>query len=162
VLPRRSVERDHDREPAGSARDRPRVPQQRGARDLPHDHDLRVPVHGQHARFVPGGERGDEQGMRARLRLVRARGRCAVWPDEETERWRRRMRMSRSQFVRTSAAMAIGFWAIDMIRPGIFGSYGALAHNTPTTAACDLEWVGHKGLETLKNLPGEFIFDVQS
>src|SRR3712207_9552511 len=36
------------------------------------------------------------------------------------------------------------------------------SHNTATTAACDLEWDGRKGLETLKNLPGEFIFDVQS
>lgn len=82
--------------------------------------------------------------------------------DEEGERWRRKLGMSRAQFVRTSAAMAIGFWAIDFIRPGIFGSYGALAHNTKTTAACDLEWAGHKGLETLANLPGEFVFDVQS
>jgi hypothetical protein len=82
--------------------------------------------------------------------------------NEESERWRRRMRMSRAQFVRTSAAMAIGFWAIDVIRPGIFGNYGALAHNTATTDACDLEWAGRKGLETLSNLPGEFIFDVQS
>jgi uncharacterized protein len=82
--------------------------------------------------------------------------------NEETERWRRRMGMSRAQFVRTSAALAIGFWAIDMIRPGIFGNYGALAHNTPTTDACDLEWAGRKGLETLSNLPGEFVFDVQS
>src|SRR5207244_13532278 len=70
--------------------------------------------------------------------------------------------MSRAEFVRTTAAMAIGFWAIDAIRPGLFGNYGALAHNTATTAACDLEWAGHKGLETLRNLPGEFIFDVQS
>ncbi|MFL5840500.1 MAG: amidohydrolase family protein [Thermoleophilaceae bacterium] len=82
--------------------------------------------------------------------------------NEETERWRRRMGMSRAQFVRTSAALAIGFWAIDVIRPGIFGNYGALAHNTATTDACDLEWAGRKGLETLSNLPGEFIFDVQS
>jgi len=81
---------------------------------------------------------------------------------EEGERLRRRLNMSRAQFLKTSAAMAVGFWAIDVIRPGIFGNYGALAHNTATTAACDLEWVGRKGLETLRNLPGEFIFDVQS
>src|SRR3712207_8150050 len=36
------------------------------------------------------------------------------------------------------------------------------SHNTATTAACDLEWDGRKGMETLRNLPGEFIFDVQS
>jgi predicted TIM-barrel fold metal-dependent hydrolase len=82
--------------------------------------------------------------------------------EEETERWRRKLGMSRAQFVRTAAAMAIGFWAIDRIRPGIFGSYDALAHDTATTDACDLEWAGRKGLETLNNLPGEFIFDVQS
>jgi hypothetical protein len=82
--------------------------------------------------------------------------------DEETERWRRRFNMSRGEFVRTAAAMTIGFWAIDMIRPGIFGNYDALAHNTKTTRACDLEWAGRKGLETLRNLPGEFVFDVQS
>ena len=82
--------------------------------------------------------------------------------DEETERWRRRFNMSRAEFVRTTAAMAIGFWAIDTIRPGLFGNYGAVAHNTKTTRACDLEWAGRKGLETLRNLPGEFIFDVQS
>ena len=81
---------------------------------------------------------------------------------EEGERLRRKFNMSRAEFLTTSAAMAVGFWAIDVIRPGIFGNYGALAHNTATTAACDLEWAGRKGLETLSNLPGEFIFDVQS
>src|SRR4051794_6429010 len=81
--------------------------------------------------------------------------------DAEVERWRRKFNMSRRQFVRTAAATVIGFWAIDMIQPGLFGNYG-FAHHTATTAACDLEWDGHKGLETLRNLPGEFIFDVQS
>lgn len=81
--------------------------------------------------------------------------------EEEGERLRRKLGMSRAEFVRTAAAMAVGFWAIDMVRPGIFGNYG-WAHNTATTAACDLEWAGAKGLETLRNLPGEFIFDVQS
>src|SRR4051812_30314750 len=81
--------------------------------------------------------------------------------EQETERLRRRFNMSRAEFVRTTAAMAIGFWAIDSIRPGLFGNYG-WAHNTATTAACDLEWDGKRGLETLRNLPGEFIFDVQS
>ena len=81
--------------------------------------------------------------------------------DQEVERWRRKFNMSRREFVRTAAATAIGFWAIDMVRPGLFGNYG-WAHNTATTAACDLEWDGRKGLATLRNLPGEFIFDVQS
>jgi uncharacterized protein len=81
--------------------------------------------------------------------------------DAETERLRRKFGMTRAQFVRTAAAMAIGFWAIDVVRPGLFGSYG-WAHNTATTNACDLEWDGKTGLQTLLNLPGEFIFDVQS
>ena len=54
------------------------------------------------------------QGQLAIMRLAEA----------ETERYRRRFRMSRAEFVRTAAAMAIGFWAIDAIRPGIFGNYG--------------------------------------
>jgi predicted TIM-barrel fold metal-dependent hydrolase len=81
--------------------------------------------------------------------------------NEESERQRRRLNMSRAEFVRTSGALAIGFWAIDAIRPGLFGNYG-WAHNTPTTRACDLEWANHKGLESVRNLPGEFVFDVQS
>ena len=81
--------------------------------------------------------------------------------NEETERMRRKFGMSRAEFVRTAAAISVGFWAIDKVRPGIFGNYG-WAHNTATTHACDLEWDGHKGLETLRNLPGEFVFDVQS
>jgi len=28
--------------------------------------------------------------------------------------------------------------------------------------ACDLEYAGGKGLETVSNLPGEFVFDIQS
>jgi uncharacterized protein len=83
--------------------------------------------------------------------------------DGEVERWRKKFNMSRREFVRTSAAMAIGFWAIDVVRPGIYGNYGgASAVSTGRPDACDLEWAGRKGLETVKNLPGEFIFDVQS
>ncbi|MGH2686727.1 MAG: hypothetical protein ACRDJP_14780, partial [Actinomycetota bacterium] len=81
--------------------------------------------------------------------------------DAETERWRRRFGLSRRDFVRTSAAIAIGFWAIDAIGGGRFGRF-AHGHNTATTDACDLEWAGRGGLETVANLPGEFIFDVQS
>ena len=81
--------------------------------------------------------------------------------DSETERWRRRFGMSRRDFVRTTAAMAIGFWAVDTIAGGRWGRY-VQAHNTTTTDACDLEWAGKDGLETLSNLPGEFVFDVQS
>ncbi|MGH2956394.1 MAG: amidohydrolase family protein [Solirubrobacterales bacterium] len=81
--------------------------------------------------------------------------------DRETERLRGKFNMSRRQFVRTAAATTIGFWAIDAVRMGRFGNYG-FAHNTATLDACDLEWAGRGGLETLRNLPGEFIFDVQS
>jgi predicted TIM-barrel fold metal-dependent hydrolase len=81
--------------------------------------------------------------------------------DREVERVRRKFNMSRKDFVRTSAAMAIGFWAIDAVMPGKWGTY-ASAHNTKTTDACDLEFAGAQGLETLDNLPGEFVFDIQS
>jgi predicted TIM-barrel fold metal-dependent hydrolase len=79
----------------------------------------------------------------------------------EAERWRIKFGMSRRRFVRTAAATAIGFWAIDAVRQGSWGNYG-WAHNTPTTDACDLEWDGKRGMDSLNNLPGEFIFDVQS
>jgi predicted TIM-barrel fold metal-dependent hydrolase len=80
---------------------------------------------------------------------------------EETERARRKFGMTRAQFVRTAAATAIGFWAIDWVRMGQFGSYG-FANARAAGDACDLEWAGARGLESLRNLPGEFIFDVQS
>jgi uncharacterized protein len=76
--------------------------------------------------------------------------------DREVERVRRKMGMSRREFVRTSAAMAICFWAVDQVQNA------ANAHNTATTAACDLEWAAGTGLYSLANMPGEFIFDVQS
>ena len=80
--------------------------------------------------------------------------------DDETEKMRRRFGMSRAQFVRTAAATAIGFWAIDFVRRGSYGNYG-WAQTRPFDA-CDLNFDGKRGLETLRNLPGEFIFDVQS
>src|SRR5437867_4196924 len=79
----------------------------------------------------------------------------------ETERWRRRLGMSRRDFVRTSAALAIGFWALDALSDRRFGSY-ARGQTLAKADACDLEWAGRQGLETVANLPGEFIFDVQS
>src|SRR4051794_25148098 len=82
--------------------------------------------------------------------------------DREVERWRRRFNMNRKEFVRTSAAMAIGFWALQAAMPGKYGTFTAEAHNTETTDACDLENATKGGLETLQNLPGEFIFDIQS
>jgi hypothetical protein len=89
---------------------------------------------------------------RAQLAIMRLANR-------ETERLRRKFGMSRREFVRTAAATAIGFWAIDMVQPGLFGNYG-FAQGSPD--ACDLEFDGRKGMQTLRNLPGEFIFDVQS
>jgi hypothetical protein len=94
---------------------------------------------------------------------TRAQKTIMALQDAEVERWRRKFNMSRREFVRTSAAMAIGFWAIDTVQPGLFGSYGgAKAVSTGRPDACDLEWAGRKGLETVKNLKGEFVFDVQS
>jgi uncharacterized protein len=81
--------------------------------------------------------------------------------NRETERWRRKLGMSRREFVRTAAATAIGFWAIDVVTPGMFGNYGWAAQ-AGNIDACDLEFDGRKGLATLRNLPGEFILDVQS
>jgi uncharacterized protein len=81
--------------------------------------------------------------------------------DAETERIRRRFGMTRAHFVRTAAATAIGFWAIDVVRRGSFGNYG-WAQGVAPFDVCDLRYDGRNGLETLSNLPGEFIFDVQS
>ena len=80
--------------------------------------------------------------------------------DREVERWRRKFNMSRRNFVRSSMAMAIGFWAIDAVMPGEWGNYASAS--SKTLDACDLEYAGGKGLETVANLPGEFIFDIQS
>jgi hypothetical protein len=77
--------------------------------------------------------------------------------DQETERVRRKMGMSRRDFVRTAAAYTIGLWAINQVSDTGFGRY-AIANNTKSNEACDLEWPGAQ----MNNLPGEFIFDVQS
>ncbi len=78
--------------------------------------------------------------------------------DEETERVRRRFAMSRREFVRSAAAFSIGVWAINQVTGTTWGGYNAYAHNTLTNKACDLEWKGAQ----LNNMPGEFVFDVQS
>src|SRR5690242_14589985 len=78
----------------------------------------------------------------------------------ECERMRRKFGLSRRAFVRTAAATAIGFWAIDAVRRGSWGNYGWAS--SATLDACDLEFDGKPGADTLLNLPGEFIFDVQS
>jgi hypothetical protein len=80
--------------------------------------------------------------------------------NEESERLRRKMGMSRRQFVRTAAAYTVGLWAINQV--GLRFGRDARADNTETIAACDLEWEGATGVATLGNMPGEFIFDIQS
>jgi len=82
----------------------------------------------------------------------------------EVERYRRRVGMSRRDFVRSAMAYSIGFWAINQISDTSGGHYSsAYAHNTDTTDACDLEWADETDpMTSLLNLPGEFIFDVQS
>jgi uncharacterized protein len=81
--------------------------------------------------------------------------------NRETERLRRKFGMTRAQFVRSAAGMAVGFWAIDAVMMGEYGNYG-FAASINKVDACDLEWDHKKGAESLKNRPGEFIFDVQS
>ena len=78
--------------------------------------------------------------------------------DAETEKARAKFNMSRRDFVRTAAAFSIGVWAINQITGTTWGGYNAYGHNTLTSAACDLEWPGAQ----LHNMPGEFVFDVQS
>src|SRR3954471_9577752 len=80
--------------------------------------------------------------------------------DREGERRRRKVGMSRRNFVRTSMAMSIGFWAIDAVMPGKWGNYASAS--SKSLAACDLEYAHGKGLDTVQNLPGEFVFDIQS
>jgi uncharacterized protein len=94
--------------------------------------------------FVPGPPTA---GQLAIMRLA----------DQETDRLRRRFHMSRRDFVRSSAAFVVGLWAIDQVAQGVWGQY-ASAYGTRTNKACDLEWPGAQ----LANLPGEFIFDIQS
>ena len=91
-------------------------------------------------------------------RLATARERTIMrLQDEEAEGIRRKLGLSRREFVRTAAAYAVGLWAIDQLSPGRFGRY-ARAADGRTPAACDLEFPGAQ----LDNLPGEFVFDVQS
>src|SRR3954467_11102066 len=49
---------------------------------------------------------------------------------------------------------------MDAVMPGKWGNYASAS--SKTLDACDLEYAGGKGLETVANLPGEFVFDVQS
>ena len=78
--------------------------------------------------------------------------------NRESERARRHMGMTRRQFVRTSAAYAIGLWAINQVAGTRFGRYNVYAWSK-TNQACD--YGDHPGVQMV-NPPGEFIFDVQS
>jgi hypothetical protein len=81
--------------------------------------------------------------------------------DEKTEEVRRRTGMSRRDFVRTGLAMAIGFWAVDAVAGGKYGRYalgGPLGKDPTAPDLCSMKYPNVQ----LANLPGEFIFDVQS
>jgi uncharacterized protein len=73
--------------------------------------------------------------------------------EAEGERIRRRLGMSRRDFVRSAAALAVGFWAVDQV----MGRGIANADHT-TGADCVLDYPNAQ----LNNLPGEFIFDIQT
>ena len=81
--------------------------------------------------------------------------------NEKTEEARRRIGMSRRDFVRTSAAMAIGWWAVDAVAGGKYGRYalgGPIGDDPTAVDMCSMKYPNAQ----LANLPGEFIFDVQS
>ena len=82
--------------------------------------------------------------------------------DAKGEEVRAALGMNRRDFVRSAAAYSVGFWAIGQVMPSRFGSYltreQRLADPYPRPDACELEYPEAQ----LNNLPGEFIFDVQS
>ena len=78
--------------------------------------------------------------------------------DAEADRLSRHLGMSRREFVRSAAGFAAGLYAINTVMKPTMGAYAAEPWNGPGTEACNLEWPGAQ----LSNLPGEFIFDVQS
>ena len=98
--------------------------------------------------FIPP-EPTEEQ--RQIMRLARA----------ESDRLARKFGMSRRSFLRTSAAYAVGFWAINQIRGTRFGSY-AIGDPLIGEPACDGATDSHGHPYQLNNLPGEFIFDIQT
>jgi hypothetical protein len=86
--------------------------------------------------------------QRAIMQLARA----------ESDRWAQKMGVSRRHFLRTGMGMAVGFWAINQVRGGKFGHY-ALAMGDP--ACKDIEDTDGSPFQ-LDNLPGEWIFDIQT
>ena len=79
----------------------------------------------------------------------------------ESDRLARKFGMSRRSFLRTAAAYTVGFWAINQIRGGKFGSF-ALGDTTFGDPACDGITAPDGRPFQLNNLPGEFIFDIQT
>jgi hypothetical protein len=73
--------------------------------------------------------------------------------EQEGERIRRKLGMSRRDFVRSAAAMAVGFWAVEQIMGG-----GSARADHTNGAECALDNPNAQ----LNNLPGEFIFDIQT
>ena len=81
--------------------------------------------------------------------------------DEVTETARRKVGMSRRDFVRTAAAMAIGVWSIDKVTGGTWGNYaiaGPLGDDPTAADMCSMNYPNAQ----LANLAGEFILDLQS
>ncbi|MFY9588070.1 MAG: hypothetical protein WAT66_11505, partial [Actinomycetota bacterium] len=78
---------------------------------------------------------------------------------KESDRWAKKMGMPRRQFLRTAAAWTVGFWAINQIRGSKFGWYA----NAMGDPACEnLNDPGSGEPYQLNNLPGEWIFDIQT
>jgi uncharacterized protein len=84
--------------------------------------------------------------------------------NEKAEEVRQKMGMSRRTFVRSASAIGVGFWALNQVMPGKWGRYlpgagiGEAAGGPIGDDACSLEYPEAQ----LNNLPGEFIFDVQT
>jgi predicted TIM-barrel fold metal-dependent hydrolase len=79
--------------------------------------------------------------------------------DEAAEGARHKLGLSRRSFVRTSSAIGLGFWAINQVYRGEWGHYASGADaDVIGDDACTLDFPNAQ----LNNLPGEFIFDVQT
>ena len=85
--------------------------------------------------------------------------------NEKAEEIRRTLGYSRREFVRTGIALGVGFWAIGQVMGGEWGRYlpgassgTANADGLYKDSAADLAFPEAQ----LNNLPGEFIFDVQT
>lgn len=79
--------------------------------------------------------------------------------NEEGERIRRKLGMTRRDFVRSAAAYSVGLWAIQQFVSGRFGAPAGAKHTTG--ASCESQLQYNPSVQ-LANLPGEFIFDLQT